>query len=167
MLGRTLSTWRPWNKENSLVGNFDQVEFYEVPEDEFEQVSVTCGSQYGSGNSGADGNRSTGSTRLACGCPRSGRSSSTWPNTSSLRTVSKKRPRRSRSSRRGSVRRSPSSALLFSFSQRSHWGLWILNLTYREEQLFQAYLAEKAAEEKALADKVSKGTSAVPVLQAP
>lgn len=35
LLGRTLTTWRPWNERPCLVETFDQIEYFEVSEDEY------------------------------------------------------------------------------------------------------------------------------------
>lgn len=40
LLGRSLSTWQAWGKEHSLLNNFDQVEFYQVSEEELAKVGL-------------------------------------------------------------------------------------------------------------------------------
>lgn len=35
LLGRTITTWRPWNERPCLVETFDQIEYFEVSEDEY------------------------------------------------------------------------------------------------------------------------------------
>lgn len=39
LLGRTLSTWKAWAENHSIVDNFDQIEFFPVSEDDLVKVS--------------------------------------------------------------------------------------------------------------------------------